>query len=214
MADNSTPLLASLLGIAPELRNQIYGYVANDPGTITIHEGSLVPHALGCACRQTRDEFLPVFQASKFEAGVLIKARVRNFDLRKFDKKMLDIWGGDAGPNMVNATVVITTTATDLSEMKPYDPYVERWFAMEGYEGALFCTHRLVFEVEVDCEALGTEGVALLASVLDGLQVCCTLGTAPIRLLTSPGPRQRRLMDRLKKLNVRAEFVESEASLL
>lgn len=156
-----------------------------------------------------------MFETSSFEGGVSIKACVRNFDLRELNKKILQICSADPGLNAQNSTLVIATTATDLSEMEPFEPYVENWFAgVMGGGGALDCGLMLVFEVEVDCEALGVEGVTLLAKVLDGLLIYRDTRIAPIRLVSAPGPLQRRLMDQLMDMNVPVELVAAEARQL
>lgn len=49
-----------LLLLPPELRNEIYHYVAVE-AQVTLHCGSVLPHAFARVCRQTRTEFLPMF---------------------------------------------------------------------------------------------------------------------------------------------------------
>lgn len=119
MTDNSTSPLTSLLGIAPELRNQTYDYLAADPGVIAVHRRSVVPHALARVCRQIRREFLPVFQASKFEQGTMISARVKNFRLYEL---------GDAIPRILVSRKVknaedcklLEVVVDDIKEVKKH----------------------------------------------------------------------------------------------
>lgn len=69
----------SFMTLPGELRNVVYESVAHSTEEVIVRDGGAVPHSLHQVCRQTRDEFDPVFAAVTLPTATII-AKVVDFD--------------------------------------------------------------------------------------------------------------------------------------
>ncbi|KAK5124596.1 hypothetical protein LTR85_001309 [Meristemomyces frigidus] len=80
----TTNALPTLLGLPAELRNLIYDHIIYDVEKARFSEHGLVPHALARTCRQTREEFYPIYRHAADTAIPFWRVRVVDFDFKPF----------------------------------------------------------------------------------------------------------------------------------
>lgn len=131
-----TTARASLLGIPPKLRNEIYHCIASEPGKVTFHNKDMVPHALARVCRQTRPEFLPMFQAKTTMQVHTMKAFVYNFDFRGLEGQLARLYP-HREPWLTHQpeesariiSIMIELLADDAEEVEQHQKYLGAWHA-------------------------------------------------------------------------------------
>ena len=78
---------ASLLGLPPELRNRVYGFVCHATAIVRLTSiGNVADHSLAAACRHLRQEFLPVWRHALKTDVHEIEATVLNYDFHHVER--------------------------------------------------------------------------------------------------------------------------------
>lgn len=67
---------ASFMGLPPELRNKIYYLVASKTCTVLLRNTKIIDPPLSRTCKQVREEYLPIFKASRLPGVTQLEARV------------------------------------------------------------------------------------------------------------------------------------------
>jgi len=160
-----------ILDLPPELRNNIYEYVAHSPTEARIRNRRFVQHPLACTSRQLQLEFGPVFQEAATHAET-VTAVVTDFDFNAL------------GPWLTNfeqqraLSITLTLAAPHIEDMAQLDHWMQLCDEHDDEPKTVVREYRAVLTTEddtgadvMDSRSKAVEAVAKNSHTVEGFVV-------------------------------------------
>lgn len=107
-----------LLELPPELRNEVYDYVASEPLTdaVVFHD-KRIPHPLARTCKLLRAEFLPIYELIDYSQIERLTVVVTDFDFHPFSLFWWSVARATPAPIRADVHVVLNLTEPEAQDL-------------------------------------------------------------------------------------------------